>query len=76
MFQHILNAFYSLLESFFNLTGTINTPNWFNNFVSNIVEYYVIINHYIPLNTFFAVAVSVVAIHLVLMIISSVLQLL
>lgn len=61
--QLILNLLYTFISSFFALIGPVVAPAWFFSFVTSALKYFVIANYFIPLGTFFTVALSCLGFH-------------
>lgn len=72
--QFFLNIVYHLLDKFFGLVGHVATPDWFSDISLSIAKYCVIANWYFPIDTLVTVALSVLAVTVILMIISALLQ--
>lgn len=73
--QWFLNLMFKALSKFFALIGKIAAPEWVSDLTLAITKYAVIANYYFPLDTLVTVALSVLAVTVVLMIISALLQL-
>ena len=61
--QLILNLLYIFITSFFRLFGPVTAPTWFISFIGSMIKYFVIANYFIPLGTFFTVAISCLGFH-------------
>lgn len=74
--QWLFNLFYKLINSFMILFDNVKFPDFVSDFITAITKYCIIVNYYIPLSTLISVALTAVAVHIILMILSAVLQIL
>ena len=61
--QFMLNLMYNFISSFFGLIGPVSAPAWFAGLIGSLLKYFVIANYFIPLGTFFTVALSCLGFH-------------
>lgn len=76
MIQLFLNILFKLLNRFFATVGELVAPDWLLDLIVGLAKFTAIVNYYFPLGTLVAVAFSVIGFHVILMIISAMLQLL
>lgn len=74
--QWLFNLFYKIINSAMSLFDNVTVPTFVSDLITAVTKYCIIVNYYIPLSTLISVALTVVAVHIVLMIISAVLQIL
>lgn len=72
--QWLFNLAYSALDSLFGIVGRISPPTYLHDLVVGIAKYAVIANYYLPLDTLVTVALSCFAFVIIIMIISTILQ--
>lgn len=61
--QFILNLMFNFISGFFRLVGPVSAPNWFFGFIGSLLKYFVVIDYFLPLGTFFTVALSCLGFH-------------
>lgn len=76
MIQLFLNILFKLLSKFFSTVGKLVAPDWLLDLIVGLAKFTAIVNYYFPLGTLITVAFSVIGFHVILMIISAMLQLL
>jgi len=55
---------YNFITALFSTIGPIAAPAWFISFIAPLIKYFVIANYFIPLGTFFSVAISCISFHI------------